>query len=161
MRHLLVHATLWLCLLAMTIEAGATGQATESRHEHLQGVVVEKGGVPAVRVPNGATYQLNENRAKRHGHALPKIGDNVTVVIDENNMVLEVHPEGTEGAHRFITGNVVSTGLLQREITLKTDQGEQRFPMEKQDLTASIQDGTLVTAEINEAGSVIDLHPVR
>lgn len=122
-------------------------------------MVVEKGGALAVKVPNGATYQLNENRAERHGHELPRAGDEVTVVIDENNMVLEVHPKGTEGKHRFVTGEVVSIGTMQNEMTLKTAKGEQKFPLEKQVLSASIKDGARVRAELNEAGHIIDVHP--
>ena len=135
--------------------------SSKSHHQHLQGVVIEKGGALAVKVPNGSTYQLNENRSERHGHALPKAGDEVTVVIDENNNVLEVHPKGTEGKHRFITGEVVSIGVMQREITLKTSKGEQKFAMEKQDLSSSIKDGARVRAELNEAGSIIDVHPEK
>lgn len=161
MRQLLIHATLALLPVVVTNYGEAAEQTTQSRHQHLEGIVVDKGGTPAVKVPNGTIYQLNENRALRHGHAVPQVGEKVTVVIDENNLVLEVHPEGTEGTHRFVTGEVVSIGLLQREITLKTDEGEQRFPMEKQEITASITDGSSVTAELNEAGSVIDLHPAR
>jgi hypothetical protein len=161
MRHLRIHLICALFMLGVTGQAGANEQTTQSRHQHLQGVVIEKGGTLAVKVPNGTTYQLNENRAQRHGHDLPKAGDQVTVVIDENNLVLEVHPKGTEGTHQFVTGEVVSIGVLQREITLKTEKGEQRFPMEKQEMTASIKDGALVTAELNEAGSVIDLHPAQ
>ncbi len=161
MRHLGIHLICALFMLGVTGQAGASEQTTQSRHQHLQGVVIEKGGTLAVKVPNGTTYQLNENRAQRHGHDLPKAGDQVTVVIDENNLVLEVHPKGTEGTHQFVTGEVVSIGVLQREITLKTEKGEQRFPMEKQEMTASIKDGALVTAELNEAGSVIDLHPAQ
>ena len=130
-------------------------------HQTLHGTVVEKAGSLAVRVPNGTTYQLNENRALRHGHAMPKIGDEVTVVIDENNMVLEVHPQDTKGAHRFVTGEIVSMGILQHEIRLKTPEGEKTFPLEKQEMTSSIKDGALVRAEVNEAGSIIDLHPVK
>ena len=33
--------------------------------------------------------------------------------------------------------------------------------MEKQDLAASIKDGARVRAELNEAGSIIDLHPEK
>jgi hypothetical protein len=161
MRHLGIHLICALFMLGVTGLAGANEQTTQSRHQHLQGVVIEKGGTLAVKVPNGTTYQLNENRAQRHGHDLPKAGDQVTVVVDENNLVLEVHPKGTEGTHQFVTGEVVSIGVLQREITLKTEKGEQRFPMEKQEMTASIKDGALVTAELNEAGSVIDLHPAQ
>jgi len=76
-------------------------------------------------------------------------------------MVLEVHPKGTEGKHRFVTGEVVSIGVMQHEITLKTAKGEQKFSMEKQDLSSSIKDGTRVRAELNEAGSIIDVHPEK
>jgi hypothetical protein len=161
MRRLLIHATFALLLVGLTSHVGAGEQKAGGKHQHLKGVVVEKGGALAVEVPNGGTYQLNENRAQRHGHEIPKAGDEVTVVLDENNLVMEIHPKGTEGTHRFVTGNVVSIGTMQREITLKTDKGEQRFPMEKQTMTPSIKDGALVTAELNEAGSVIDLHPAQ
>ncbi len=70
--------------------------------------------------------------AKRHGHALPRGRDGVTVVIGKNKMALKVHPKG-----------------------------EQQFAMEKQDRSSSIKDGTRVRAELNEAGSVIDVHPEK
>jgi len=151
-------------LFGLSLVAASTVWADEKPvvpHQTLQGTVVEKAGSPAVRVPNGTTYQLNENRALRHGHDMPKIGDEVTVVIDENNMVLEVHPPNAKGAHRFVTGEIVSMGILQREIRLKTPEGEKTFPLEKQEMTSSIKDGALVRAEVNEAGSIIDLHPVK
>lgn len=37
-------------------------------HRTLQGIVVDKGGAPAVKVPDGTVYQLNENRSLRYGH---------------------------------------------------------------------------------------------
>jgi hypothetical protein len=159
MLKLVTHTIVALAMIGVTNQIGSADQGgVKSQHQHLQGVVVEKGGVLSVKVPSGATYQLNENRSERHGHALPKAGDEVTVVIDENNMVLEVHPKGTEGKHQFVTGEVVSIGVMQHEITLRTAKGEQKFPMEKQDLAASIKDGARVRAELNEAGSIIDLH---
>ena len=141
-----------------------TGQAQETGppHRSLQGIVVEKGGAPAVKVPDGTVYQLNENRSLRHGHALPPIGAEVTVIIDsKTNAVLEVHPKGTEGKHRFITGEIVSVGLRQGIITLKTPEGEQTFPLEKRQMSASVRDGSTVQVELNEAGSVIDLQPTE
>ncbi len=162
MSKFLLHAIVALALIASIGQfAGADETSSKSHHQHLPGVVIDKGGTLAVKVPNGTTYQLNENRSERHGHAVPKVGDEVTVVVDENNMVLEVHPKGTEGKHRFVTGEVVSIGLMQHEITLKTAKGEQKFAMEKQDLSSSIKDGTRVRAELNEAGSVIDVHPEK
>ncbi|MBS0169479.1 MAG: hypothetical protein JSR62_03930 [Nitrospira sp.] len=149
------------CLAVPLQGALAADASVKSHHQELQGVVVEKGGQLVVKVPNGTTYQLNENRSERHGHAMPKAGDEVTVVIDENNMVLEVHPQGTEGKHKFVVGEVLSIGKLQHEITLKTAQGERKYQLDKQDLPASIQDGAKVRAELNESGHVIDVHPVK
>lgn len=154
-------ASVLFCLSVVGTGIAGSDQKAVPPHEILQGTVVEKAGTLAVKVPNGTTYQLNENRAHRHGHEMPKVGDEVTVVIDENNMVLEVHPKNTDGKHRFVTGEVVSMGVLQHEIKLKTREGLQVFPLEKQEMTASIKDGAVVRAEINEAGSVIDLHAVK
>lgn len=143
-------------LLPESVHAESSSQ---TGHRELRGVVVEKGGAPAVKVPDGTTYQLNENRARRHGHDLPRPGDEVTVVIDENNLVLDMHPVGTPSQHRFVTGELLSIGKLQREVTIQTADGPRVFPLEKTETPSSIRDGALVTAEINEAGSVIDLHP--
>ncbi len=162
MSKIFFHAIVVLALVGSSGQgARADGGSGNSHHQQLQGVVIDKAGTLAVKVPSGSTYQLNENRSERHGHAMPKVGDEVTVVIDENNMVLEVHPKGTEGKHRFVTGEVVSIGVMQHEITLKTAKGEQKFAMEKQDLSSSIKDGTRVRAELNEAGSIIDVHPEK
>ena len=162
MSKIFFHALVVLALVGSSGQlAKADGGSGNSHHQQLQGVVIDKAGTLAVKVPSGSTYQLNENRSERHGHAMPKVGDEVTVVIDENNMVLEVHPKGTEGKHRFVTGEVVSIGVMQHEITLKTAKGEQKFAMEKQDLSSTIKDGTRVRAELNEAGSIIDVHPEK
>jgi hypothetical protein len=134
---------------------------TAPLHRSLDGIVVDKAGSPAVKVPDGTVYQLNENRAARSGRALPRIGEEVTVIIDENNAVIEMHPKGTVVNHRFITGEVVSVGLRQGVITLKTSDGEQTFPLEKREMSASVRDGSTVKAELNEAGSVIDVQPTE
>lgn len=143
-------------------QMGWPQEATSQLHRSLPGIVVEKAGAPAVKVlPEGTVYQLNKNRALRHGHDLPKVGEEVTVVIDENNAVIEIHPKGTAGTHRFITGEVVSVGLRQGTIRLRTTEGEQSFSLEKREMSASVTDGATVTVEINEAGSVIALKPAE
>ncbi|HKN87585.1 MAG TPA: hypothetical protein VJV04_12045, partial [Nitrospiraceae bacterium] len=50
-------------------------------------------------------------------------------------------------------------GLMKNQIKLITSQGERVFPLERQEIkTGGIEEGTLVTVELNEAGTVIDLH---
>ena len=162
MRSWIIRGIMTVVCLAATVHMVLANQpAVNSHHKELQGVVVEKGGQLAVKVPNDTTYQLNENRSARHGYTMPKAGDEVTVVIDENSMVLEMHPQGTGGKHTFVTGEVLSIGKLQHEMTLKTAQGERKLQLDKQDLPAGVQDGAKVRAELNEAGRVIDVHPVK
>lgn len=161
MIHLLRYGMPAFMILILGTQTGLS-QETGPPHRSLQGIVVEKAGSPAVKVPDGTVYQLNENRSLRHGHALPKIGEEVTVIIDsKTNAVLEVHPKGTRGNHRYITGAIVSVGLRQGIITLKTPEGEQTFPLEKREMSASVRDGSTVQVELNEAGSVIDLQPTE
>ena len=63
------------------------------------------------------------------------------MVLNENNAVIDVHSKGQEGGHSFVT---------------------QIGPLERQDIkTGTIKEGALVTAELNEAGSVIDLHRAK
>jgi hypothetical protein len=159
--HTLGAATVLFASMLLMVQTGWSEEASSNLHRSLQGVIVEKAGSPAVKVPDGTVYPLNKNRALRHGHELPQKGEEVTVIIDENNAVLEVHPKGTKSVHRFITGDVVSVGLRQGTITLKTSEGEQSFPLEKREMSASVRDGATVTAEINEAGSVIDVQPAE
>lgn len=152
---------LFVLLTLLNTQTGWSEEATSNLHRSLPGIIVEKAGSPAVRVPDGTVYPLNKNRALRHGHELPQSGEEVTVTIDENNAVLEVHPKGTKAVHRFITGDVVSVGLRQGTITLRTSEEEQSFPLEKREMSASVRDGATVTAENNEAGSVIDVQPAE
>ena len=159
--HLLPYGVCVLMILVLGTQPGLS-QETGPPHRSLQGIIVEKAGSPAVKVPDGTVYLLNENRSLRHGHAMPRVGEEVTVIIDsKTNAVLEMHPKGTEVKHRFITGEIVSVGLRQGIITLKTPEGEQTFPLEKREMSASVRDGSTVKVELNEAGSVIDLQPTE
>jgi hypothetical protein len=128
-------------------------------HKKATGVVVKKAGALAVKTPDGAIYQVNPLPALRHGHAAHKEGDEVSVLLDENNAVIDMHPKGDEGKHRFVTGKLVYVGKMKKEIKLQTPEGEKVFPIERLEIkTGGIEEGSTVTAELNEAGTLIDLH---
>jgi hypothetical protein len=146
-------------VLSIPVAASSATEEQHGGHRKVTGVVVEKGGALSVKVPDGSTYQLNPNRSQRHGHEPPKVGDEVTVLLDENNMVMEIHPKGEEQGHRFVTGKLVYVGKMKKEIKLQTPEGEKVYPLEKLEVkTTGIEEGAQVTVELNEAGSVIDLH---
>lgn len=129
-----------------------------SPHKHFKGEVVEKGGALAIKTEEGTTYQLSEREAHRQGREF-KAGDKVEVTVNENNAIVDVHMEGEKGKHQFVTGKLVHVGKMNTEIKLKTAEGEKSYPLLLQETkTKALAEGTEVTVELNEAGTVIDLH---
>lgn len=72
----------------------------------------------------------------------PKVGDEVMITLDENNMVTEVHPKGEEGKHRFVTGKLIHLAKMEKQIKLETTEGERVFPVEKIVKASGIEEGT-------------------
>lgn len=140
------------------------GAATETDdlpqgHSKFTTIVTKKAGALVVTTPKGATHQLNENMARRHGQEPFKARDEVIVVLDENNYIVDMHLKGREGKHQLVTGALIHVGMVKKEIKLQTADGEKVFPLTDQGLkTKGIPNGTLVTIKLNEAGAVIDLH---
>ena len=77
-------------------------------HQKVEGVVTEvKSGLIIVKSPTGATLTLTEAAAFRQGKAVPKVGDEMTLWVNEGNMVMAAHPKGQPNkAPRFITGTL-------------------------------------------------------
>ena len=146
-----------------TILVGAASFAVaagkgQGAHKHFKGEVIEKGGELAVKSNEGTTYQLSENEARRQGRQF-KAGDKVEVTVNENNAIVDVHVEGEKGEHKFVTGKLVHVGKMNKEIKLQTAEGDKTFPLLLQETkTGGLAEGTEVTVELNEAGTVIDLH---
>jgi len=154
-----------LSLFIATVVIAPVGVKAESSgpsqgHREVTGVITgEKSGLLTVKLPDGSSMSLSPKIAERHGHAVPKVGDEVTLVLNENNAIIDHHPKGHEGTHKFVTGKLAYVGLMKNQIKLITPQGEKFFPLERQEIkTGGIEEGTLVTVELNEAGTVIDLH---
>jgi hypothetical protein len=149
-----VSGTLLVGAASFAVAAGK-GQGA---HKHFKGEVIEKGGELAVKSNEGTTYQLSENEARRQGRQF-KAGDKVEVTVNENNAIVDVHVEGEKGEHKFVTGKLVHVGKMNKEIKLQTAEGEQTFPLLLQETkTKALAEGAEVTVELNEAGTVIDLH---
>lgn len=154
-----VGAVLFGAVLMVPLSSDADTKSHAEGHRVVTGVVTDKAGQLAVKLPDGAVQTLNPKASQRHGHEVPKPGDEVTVVLDHNNAIIDMHPKGHEGSHRFVTGNLVYVGKMKKEIKLSTPEGEKVFPIERLEIkTGGIEEGTLVTAEVNEAGTIIDLH---
>ena len=158
--QLALPAVLVTCLVVPIGVSAATGTDDLPRgHSKFTTIVTKKAGALVVTTPNGATHQLNENMARRHGQKPFKAGDEVIVVLDENNYIVDMHLKGKEGKHQLVTGKLIHLGMLKKEIKIQTPEGEKVFPLTEQgQKTKGIAEGTLVTIELNEVGAVIDVH---
>ena len=146
-------------MLVYSMTASSAPAEQRESHKTISGVVIKAAGGLAIKTPQGTTYQLNENRANRHGHEPFKEGDQVTFVLDENNTLIDVHPNGQEGEHQYVTGKLIHLDKMQKEIKLTTPDGERKFPLAALEVkTKGIKEGTAVTVEVNETGTVIDVH---
>ena len=147
-------------LIVPTVVGAAIGAEDHARgHTQFTSAVTQKAGALVVTTPNGATHQLNENMARRHGQEPFKAGDEVVVVLDENNYIVDMHRKGKEGTHQRVTGKLIHVGMTKQQIKLQTSDGEKVFPLTEQgQKTKGIPDGALVTVELNEVGAVIDVH---
>jgi hypothetical protein len=146
-------------ILSFGVSAATETDDLPRGHSKFTTIVTKKAGALVVTTPNGATHQLNANMARRHGQEPFKAGDEVIVVLDENNYIVDMHLKGTEGKHQRVTGKLIHVGMTKKEIKLQTPDGERVFPLTEQgQKTKGIPDGALVTVELNEVGAVIDVH---
>lgn len=130
-------------------------------HQKVDGVVIEiKSGLYTVKTSTGATLTLAEAAAVRHGQPVPKIGDEMTLWVNEGNMVMDVRPKGQPGkAPRFITGTLVAIDNGTSQMTLSTPGGEQSFNLRPESrIFRDIAVGAEVTIEVNNTGEVNDIH---
>jgi len=160
LRYIALSTLIGTLLLGPTVASAATEtEDLPPGHSKFTSVVTKKAGALVVTTPAGATHQLNANMARRHGQEPFKAGDEVIVVLDENNYIVDMHLKGKEGKHRRVTGKLIHVGMTKKEIKLQTPDGEKVFPLTEQgQKTKGIPDGALVTVELNEAGAVIDVH---
>jgi hypothetical protein len=117
--------------------------------------VVEKiqSGLIHVKAPS-ATYRLSTKIAPSG----IQVGDEITLWVNEWNMVIDHHMKGHAQAHRLISGKLIYVGRAKKEIKLWTPEGEKVFPLERLELkTKPIKEGSTITIELNENGTVVDL----
>ncbi|HLZ32708.1 MAG TPA: hypothetical protein VKP13_01735 [Nitrospira sp.] len=159
-RYIALSTLIGTLLIGPTVASAATEtEDLPPGHSKFTSVVTKKAGALVVTTPNGATHQLNENMARRHGQKPFKAGDEVVVVLDENNYIVDMHLKGKEGTHLQVTGKLIHVGRMKKQIKLQTPDGEKVFPLaEEGQKTKGMEEGELVTVELNEAGTVIDIH---
>ena len=140
----------------MTVELTFDEQPRTKTGDHItvHGVVDRlQGPMVAVKAPGG-DYWLNAKTLPKD----IKPGDEITLWVNEENIVVDHHQKGHEKAHRLVTGNLIYVGKMKKEIKLWTPEGEKVFPLERIEVkTNPIEEGSRVTIELNEHGTVTDI----
>jgi hypothetical protein len=130
-------------------------------HKKVEGVVTEvKSGLIIVKSSTGATLTLTEAAAFRQGKPVPKVGNEMTLWVNEGNMVMAAYPKGhPDKGPRFITGTLSSIDNGKSQMTLLTTEGERGYSLKPESrMFRDIAVGSEVTIEVNDMGEVIDLH---
>lgn len=101
-----------------------------------------------------ATYRLSVKTAPSG----IVVGDEMDLWLDKENMVIDHHMKGHTQSHRLVSGRLIYVGRAKKQIKLWTPEGEKVFPLERLEVKARpIKEGTMITVELNESGTVIDL----
>ena len=157
-----VSAALSVLFLMPVVGNANTREISPGGHRQVTGMVsANKNGILTVKTPTG-NFTLTENGAHRHGHHVPQVGEEVIMTFDENNTLIDAHPKSDTESHDFYTGKLVYMGKMKKEVKIITTDGEKVFPIERLEIkTKPIKEGTMVTVEVNEGGTVIDLRPAN
>lgn len=87
-------------------------------------------------------------------------GDEMTLWVNENNVVLDHYRAGELSPRRFVTGPVRYADKSRLHIKLWTPEGEKRFSLlqiKQIKAGAELREGNQITLEIDEADRVVDL----
>ncbi|MDH5739890.1 MAG: hypothetical protein OEY77_06150 [Nitrospira sp.] len=89
-----------------------------------------------------------------------KVGDGITVWVNENNVVIDAYPKGAvRPHHRWVRGNLTYTSGNQEAITLWTPEGKKDFIVKRnRPKFGSFAEGSPITVQLNDKGEVIDVH---
>ena len=157
----LLPSALALLFLAAPVFADEAGLPPAALSYHtLTGTISKiQSGVIFVKTPGGEV-RVNAKFAAKGGFSDAEVGQDVTMWVNENNIVTDIYMAGGPvPVHRLATGTLVDTSDIKNEITLGTPEGEKTFSViRNRSKLSAIEEGTLVTLELNQAGEVVDLH---
>lgn len=143
------------------------GQAELPTHQQLT-TTVEK-------IQSGLMYfkptgrlghrEVSIHKAERMGLSQAKVGDEVILVIDENNLLIDLHRKDILPAgHHSIAGKLTYADRLWEVIEITTTAGgKQTFAVDESagSRLAILKEGQLVQAELNEDNMVVDIHSIH
>jgi hypothetical protein len=157
-------------VLAMALAMATAGMAADQpdkvvgKHKEIHAVVeTVVGGVAHLKEPGQLQLRmLSPMQLERMQLKDLTVGDEVSLIVDENNVIIDAHKAGVAGrGHQTLKGAFVAAENSGKTITVKTPAG--LLKTFKVDSAAAskvpaLKKGALVKVELDEAGTVIDIH---
>ncbi len=146
--------------------ASVAGQAELPTHQQLTTTIekIQSGLMYFKQTERLGHRQVSIHKAERMGLSQGKVGDEVILVIDENNLLIDLHRKDIPPAgHHSIAGQLTYTDRLWEVIEITTAGGKQTFAVDESagSRLAVLKEGQFVQAELNEDNMVVDIHPAR
>lgn len=154
----------WCGSPALTQET--TQQGELPMHKHLTTTVEKiRSGLVFFKPTNGLRDRaVSVHKAERMGLNEAKEGDEVVLVIDESNLLIDLHRKGVSPAgHRLIGGKLTYADPFWEVIEISNAQGKQTFAVDEASGSrlSLLKEGILVLAELNEDNMIVDIHPTQ
>jgi hypothetical protein len=135
-------------------------------HKHLETTVEKiRSGLVFFRPTAGLQNRaVSVHKAERMGLNEAKEGDAVILVIDESNLLIDLHRKGVQPAgHTLIGGKLTYADPFWEVIEITNAEGKQTFAMDEASGSklSLLREGNPVVAELNEDNEVVDIHQTR
>lgn len=135
-------------------------------HKHVATTVekVESGLVWFKPVAGLEHRAVSLHKAERMGLYEPKPGDEVMLVVDEGNLLIDLHKKDQEPAgHRLIVGKLTYADPFWEFIEITDAAGKQTLAMDEAtgSKLSMRKQGELVRVEMNEDNMVVDIYPAH
>lgn len=155
-----------LLLATAAPAADQPGDVVKGGHKEIHATVDKiDAGVIHLKVPGQMPSRtLSQIQAERMGLKDIKVGEELSLVMDENNVIIDAHRAGTPGhGHRSLMGILEEAGPAGKRITLKTSDGTKSSDVDSaaSSKVAGLKKGDRLHLELDEANTVIDIHPQK
>jgi hypothetical protein len=154
-----------LATATVAVAADQRGKAV-GKHKELR-ATVEKidAGVVLLQEPDQLRRRtLSPTQLERMKMTDLKVGDEVALIINENNLIIDARKTGMTGhGHRTLRGTLVDADDSGKTVNVKTPDGLKALTV---DATAvgkmtGLKEGAFIKVELDEAGTVIDVDEER
>jgi len=157
----IILASSLVCFGSLTF-AREADQAKLPMHRHITTTVekIQSGVVFFTPIAGLEHRAVSEHKAERMGLYQAKEGDEVVLVLDESNMLIDLHKKGDPRAgHRLIAGKLTYADPFWEVIEITNAEGKKTLAMDEAagSKLSMLKEGNLVRAELNEDNRVVDI----